>query len=163
MKPSFTHTLVLCLFFLLYIQSMSVHANSWPAFFIPNDTYLLSKNYIETRDCPDGQGRIAPGTVVDMRDCGPYCPKSWNWIAKSDGMCRDLSTGFKLMDYNIIHHPDPHNDDDANTLYSVVTARYGENNEEESSMELVFTTPKEHWYCIVMNPELHIITCANDM
>lgn len=143
---------------------VSSFAAGWPMFSLPDEQFLLSRNYIDTRSCPSGQGRVRDNMVIEMKSlCGRFCPQSWAWVTGSDGECREVGRDFVLQRHEIYHHPDDEDNDDGTVLYSVVTAFYGRKGEEEHSLVLVFTTPKEHWFCVRENQEGDVITCANDM
>lgn len=147
----------------LNVWSLSVHANSWPMFSLPTEAFLLEKGYIETRGCPAGQGKVVDGTVMSMQPlCGTYCPRDWVLVAKSDEKCREVGKGFALQGHEIIHYPDEDNNDNGTVLYSEVSVFYGDKDASEHALQLVFTSPKEHWYCVQLDPHFPVITCAND-
>jgi hypothetical protein len=164
MKMTLQVGIIYLAFLLSTLSASSAHASRWPSFLVPDETFLISNNHIETRHCPEGQGRAHPGTEISVKAlCRSYCPPSWVWQIKSDGACHDLASGFTFQGYDVVHHPDDQDDDDGSTLYSVITARYGEKGSDAANMELVFTTPKEHWYCAKDHPDSEAISCANDI
>lgn len=165
MKIRYQAGLTALAFLLLNSQTLAASATQWPVFSSPDVESLVANHYIDTKHCPAGQGKINGGTVIEVgKLCGTYCPSAWVWQVNSDGTCHDLATGFAFQGYDIIHHPDDEShDQDGNTLYSVVTAQYGEADSEQPAFELVFTAPKEHWYCMRLDQNTRAVTCANDI
>lgn len=159
MKLFIKKIIIFSLFLVTHIPLLS-YATNWPIFSSPDKKFLLSNNYIDTAHCPYGQGKLVPTVSINIHDslCSTYCPISWVWVGNSDGICHDLTTSFEMKGYEIAHY-----DDNEGTIYSVITAFYGEKNSDKSFFTFTFTTPEERWYCIEMNPEYHTLTCANDM
>lgn len=151
---------VLCFLLLL---PFSTYASGWPSFALPDGNFLIDKQYVETQSCPPGQGKAVDGAIIDMQElCRGYCPTAWKWVIKSDGQCRNLNN-FILQKYEITHYPDDDNNNNGTVLYSQVNAFYGQKNGNQSPLQLVFISPKEHWYCVQLDPAFPVITCANDM
>ena len=152
---------IVSFFIALPLPPCLVYANMWPVFGAPNKAFLLDHQQIEMSQCPPGQGRLKPQSMINIHQecCKTYCPDSWTWISISDNKCHRLTNNFGLQSYAIEHHTG----EDGSTLYSSVTAYYGDKNSDGHTFKLVFTTPKEHWYCYENNPELHLIICANDI
>lgn len=165
MKKSLKTRMGLGVFILVCFMPGLGVAMLWPVFSPPTKRFLLNNDFIDTAHCPPGQGKLMDGIRINIHNsvCHTYCPVAWTWIGKSDGACHDLAKGFAFQKVEITHYPDNNDGDDGNTLYSEVTAFYGEKGSDQSAFTFVFTAPKEHWYCMEMNPELHLLTCANDM
>lgn len=152
---------LLCL--VLNTWTFSTYAAGWPAFSLPDDNFLIDKQYVKTGSCPPGQGQAIDGTIIDMQGlCKGFCPETWTWTMKSDGQCREL-TEFVLQRHEITHYPDDDNGNDGTVLYSEINVFYGKKDAHPHALQLVFTAPKEHWYCVQLEPQFPIITCANDM
>lgn len=152
MKKFYKYTFVVILF------TQNVFAN-WPVFIIPDLNYLLSHNILTSDNCPAGMVRassIAYCAVGDL--CRSYCPETWTWTISGESNCFELSS-FVLLNTAINYV----NDNNGTTIYSNVTASYGDANTLQTELTLNFITPKENWFCIIQNPELHAITCANDI
>lgn len=151
----------LILFTLIFFMfSLKTYATSWPLFVSADKKFLLDHDLIEIKNCPKGQGKLREDIVLQIAEffCRTYCPNEWNWIAKHDQRCHDLSTDFNFKRYEIKTYQDSHGH--GTTLFSKVTAIYGNTNQD--TFKLTFKTPKENWYCYEMNPESHFITCAQD-
>lgn len=151
------------IFFVVYLITnfpIVTHATLWPVFSSPDIKFLLNNNYIDTTSCPRGQGKLIPNSFINIHDslCKTFCPPSWIWYGSNDQTCHDLSKSFELQNYRIDHV-----NDDEGTLYSQITASYGEKNSNQAIFQFVFTSSKERWFCIEMDAEIHNLTCANDM
>lgn len=153
--------LALCSLFTLVLVSVQSRASVWPVFLSPDQTFLFNNNDIDTRNCPAGEGKLVPKLSINIHQslCKTYCPRSWRWVGKSDESCHDLKTGFNFQSYEVAQYRGK----DGTTLYSVVTAFYGEKGSDKPFFTFRFTSPKQHWYCYDEANEIHTVTCANDI
>jgi hypothetical protein len=142
--------------FFLNIMPLTTFAY-WPTFWAPDQKFLLDYGLIETSACPAGQGKLVENAVIEINQaglCRLHCSSAWKWIGHGNDQCHSLAQDFNVQRIDITRHETP---GEPPTLYSVVTAHYG---------AFIFTMTTEadnHWGCYEMNPELHIIACANDI
>ena len=153
--------MALIVLFVLNVVPVLAYAMLWPVVLPPNERLLLNRGDIDRDHCPRNQGKLGADIKINIREslCVTYCPESWTWEGSSDGACLDLSKDFTLQGYDIKHYKDDNDD----TLYSVVTAFYGEKDSAQHAFQFVFTTPKEHWFCYAEENELHTVMCGNDI
>lgn len=134
----------------------------WPVFVAPDSVFLLKNNYIDTNVCPEGEGRLVAGVVINIQQflCKTFCPGNWNWIANSDGECHSLLTDFDFQQYDVKNTQN----DEGEANNSRVTAFYGNSTSSVSSFSFVMTTLSgEYWQCFEMNSAMHLISCTNDI
>lgn len=134
---------------------------AWPVFITPDITFLRNNNLFEESNCPSGQSKIKSNTILNVHQnfCRTYCPTSWNWIINSAASCDDYKNS--LIENVSVDHVQGA---DGNTSYSIVTAKFVDSISNEELFQFTMTTtPEEHWYCYVMNRELKLISCANDI
>ena len=157
MKKTFIKS---CFILLLNILPYLAHAASWPVFSAPSKEFLL-QNYVDSRQCLPGQGKIKSNIVINVNKnvCKTFCPSSWNLIAVSDDECHDLKE-LEFQGYGFNYQ----RNDDGTMNFSVISASYGETNSHRSFVKFIMTTvPGEYWQCYEINPEMHLISCANDI
>ncbi|MBX3709542.1 MAG: hypothetical protein KF702_07305, partial [Gammaproteobacteria bacterium] len=145
----------------LILFSTMVFGVRWPVFLAPDKEFLLKQNYIDTSQCPPGEGKLNPSIVLNISQffCKTFCPSKWSWIVNSDNKCHHLSTDFIFKNYVIEYIFNQ----DGTVNYSLVTAAYGRENSPTSFFTFKFMTPVgEYWGCFEMNPALHFISCTND-
>lgn len=155
-----TITRLLPIFFLLLPFPVLA---SWPIFSPPTFTFLWDNNLIDTASCPIGQGKIYAGLSLNMSEhfCRRFCPDTWEWIVNSDNQCHDLNE-FNFQHYTFDYHWQ--GSGETETLYTVVTAYYGNAESNKSHISFTFTSEKnDHWQCSEMSKEYHTVICANDM
>jgi hypothetical protein len=157
-------TIVLIFFVIFKLTINTTYATSWPIVTAPNQTQLFSHGYIDSSQCPHGQGKLINGIALRIREenlCYPNCPYDWVWISNSDNQCRNLETDFILQKYyiNLIKG------EKGATNFSQITAYYGKQGAHQPHIfTFMFSTrPKDHWECYEMNSEKNLITCANDI
>lgn len=157
----FIYLLKLIIIFSLNSFSIASYATVWPTFLPPNLNLLLDQQLIETKHCPAGQGKLLANTTINILQhlCKTFCPENWSYIGISDGNCHPLKTAFTFQKYDIEYD----RNDNGEVISSTVTANFGLKGTSEPLIKFVFTTPNEHWYCYEANPNLHFITCANDV
>ena len=157
---NFSMKKILCII-IINLLSSSTFATHWPAFVAPDKEFLLNHNYIDTDQCPAGEGKLGIASV-NIREslCKTFCPGNWNWIASDDGKCHNLASDFNFQSYNIVYY----SNSDGTTSHSVVTAFYGKENSSTPIFKFIFTSvPGEYWLCSELNPQLHSFFCTNDI
>ena|SRR5579862_328052 len=148
-------------FCILYLVSASTHGSSWPIFTAPDLAFLMQHSYINTKNCPLGEGRVSANLLINIKQflCKNFCPGIWNWVSVSEEKCHDLFSSFTLKGYEIFNHYD-----NGVANFSVIMASYGKSNSEEAAFRFVFTSlPGDSWQCYELNPETHTISCSNDI
>jgi hypothetical protein len=144
-------------FLTLFAQTCS--AKSWPIFTPPDKTVLLTLNLIDTSRCPRGYGKlIAQPIPISEFLCKNFCPINWYWIVKSSDNCLDLSE-LNIKYLYINHYPK-----EGTINYSVITAVYGPLHSNQVAFKYsMVTVPGEYWYCVVLDKEKKLLSCANDI
>ena len=139
------------------------YANTrWPEFIAPDKTFLLTHGLIDTASCPPGAGKLKLHASINIRLelCKTFCPGYWRWVGSSTDECHELATQFEFKRYEIQHM------EDANGVmnYSIVTALYGDKQQESFSMALtLITVAGERWLCSKMDNATNAIFCSNDI
>jgi hypothetical protein len=132
---------------------------SWPIFAPPDKELLLNLNFIDVNQCPKGQGKLINSPInISQFLCKNYCPKNWQWVGNSDQQCHDLSD-FNFKGFKITHY----SDENGTTNYSRVLAMYGPSDTNEVLFEFFMETElDEHWYCVAVNRNTNLLSCACD-
>lgn len=155
------------LILLSLLLTHSAYAEIWPSFSPPNIDLLKQLNYIDTKQCPDNQGKILDKSEINIKQhlCkGGNCPSDWTWKTESDGLCHNLKDFF--LQKIIIHYHNNAAKGLAN--YSVIEAFYGFVEDAKTKDETwvkytISTAPNENWFCIVVNMENEVLGCENDI
>lgn len=160
MKNKFSIIIVCISLYLAVIQP--AFSSAWPIFTPPDKEVLFNLNYIETNQCPHGQGKLVANPFINTQQylCKNFCPADWTWMVNDNGKCHNLSS-FNFKSYEISHVSDEYG-----TSYSVITVNYGPKNTNDSIFKYYLSTkPGERWYCVNLNPdtETPLFSCANDM
>lgn len=149
------NSVFVCFYLSLILLSCTAYA-AWPEFFPPDKELLLG--LLTQSQCPSGQAKLASTVSVNIRQylCKTFCPASWTWVTNSDEQCHDLAD-FNFKEYEITYY----RDEDGTVDYSLIKALYG--SIVNPTLFLIATPPGEHWYCYEINPDMHLISCANDI
>ncbi len=144
----------------LLVSSMAA-ATSWPVFSPPDKEFLANNSLIDTASCPAGQGKLATGVSINIREklCRTFCADTWVWKSVSDNKCHDLSAEFTFQGYEITHY----RNEDGTTNYSEIVANYGQTGSSFHTFQFVMgTKPGEYWHCVQNRENSPNIMCAND-
>lgn len=137
---------------IVYSQAIA----SWPIFSVPHPQDLIIAETIETRECPLGFGKVSQGTLLPVRKNVPINSNSWYWQVTNNTECFDI-TALQLADVKI----EKINGDTELHDRSGITAYYSVNT--SFVFALHFITPPQHWTCMEISQQHHVVTCANDM
>lgn len=155
MKTKF-NILFVCIYSCLNLIP-SISHSAWPEFFPPEKELLLKLKSLDTKQCPQGQAKLASNVSINISQhlCKTSCPTSWSWIARSDEQCHDLAD-YHFKKYDITYSRDKN----GTTSYSSIRALYKSTNLTEF---LMITVPHSHWHCYEIDPATHVVSCANDI
>lgn len=134
---------------------------SWPVFTVPNRSFLETEGLLDESSCSANSAKLIPNIAINIKKnlCRTFCSPDWQWLSKSDGECHKLSSEFAVIDYQVQHVSDS-----TGTNYSVVAVVYGNQYTHAEAFRFILTTQENQgWYCTVLNGELGLITCANDI
>lgn len=136
----------------------------WPIFTPPTLDFLMKNDMVDTASCPAGEGKIKPSLVINIQKylCRKACSPQWEWIANDQQSCHSLSHDFNFLGYEFNYVRD--NSSDIETLYTTITAKYGNPNSAQPAFTFKFTSEKnDHWQCSEMSSEYHTVICSNDL